>query len=102
MKLLRTMTARPLALALMALAVLAGCSSVPDVNPRLVEARSAYNSAQATPQTRDAAAAELKQAGDALARANEAFARREDAATVDHLSYLALQRVALAQEAGSR
>ena len=102
MTLLHTMTTRPLALSLVALAVLAGCSSVPDSNLRLVEARNAYNTAQATPQTRDGAPVELKQAGDALARANEAFARRDDAATVDHLSYLAAQRVALAQEAGSR
>lgn len=102
MKFLRKTTTRPLALSLLALAVLAGCSSLPDANPRLEEARSAYNTAQATPQTRDGAAAEMKQAADALARANEAFARRDDAATVDHLAYLARQRVALAQEAGSR
>ena len=102
MKLLRTMTTRPLALSLVALAVLAGCSSVPDANPRLVQARNAYSAAQATPLTRDGAPEALWQAADALARANEAFARRDDAATVDHLSYLAGQRVALAQEAGNR
>ncbi|MDP1649277.1 MAG: OmpA family protein [Rubrivivax sp.] len=102
MTLLRKMTTRPLALSLVALAALAGCSTVPDANPRLVEARSAYSMAQATPQTRDGAPVELKQAGDALARANEAFARRDDATTVDHLSYLTRQRVALAQEVGSR
>jgi len=96
------MTTSPLALSLIALAVLAGCSSVPDANPRLDEARSAYSTAQATPQTRDGAPVEMKLAGDALARANEAFARSEDTATVDHLAYLARQRVALAQEAGGR
>jgi outer membrane protein OmpA-like peptidoglycan-associated protein len=44
----------------------------------------------------------MNQAADALARADEASARRDDAATVDHLAYLARQRVALAQEAGDR
>ena len=100
-----TITKRPLGLSLLAVATLAGlaaCSTVPDSNPRLEEARSAYSRAQATPQTRDGAPAEMKQAADALARANEASARRDDAATVDHLAYLARQRVALAQEAGDR
>jgi outer membrane protein OmpA-like peptidoglycan-associated protein len=100
-----TITKRPLGLSLLAAATLAGlaaCSTVPDSNPRLEEARSAYSRAQATPQTRDGAPVEMKQAADALARANEASARRDDAATVDHLAYLARQRVALAQEAGSR
>ena len=105
MKLPRTITKRPLTLSLVAVATLAGlagCSTVPDRNPLLEEARSAYSTAQATPQTRDGAPAEMKQAADALGLANEASARRDKAATVDHLAYLARQRVALAQEAGSR
>ena len=105
MKLPHTITKRPLGLSLLAVATLAGlaaCSTVPDRNPRLEEARSAYSTAQATPQTRDGAPAEMQQAAEALARANEASARRDDVATVDHLAYLARQRVALAQEAGNR
>jgi outer membrane protein OmpA-like peptidoglycan-associated protein len=93
---------RFLTLTLVAAAVLAGCSSVPTNNAMLDQARSDYSSAQANPQARDLAPAEMKQAGDALTRANEAWARRDSTADVDQLAYLATQRVALAQQVGKR
>lgn len=90
------------AFTLISLAVLAGCSSVPEKNAQLDQARSDYQAAQANPQARDLAGAELKLAGDALKKADEASMRGDKPADVDHLAYLAKQKVAIAQEAGKQ
>lgn len=82
-------------------AVLAGCAA-PDRNPRLDDARNSYSEAQSNPQVVNLAALELKQADDALAKANDAWTQRKDPATVDHLAYVAQQRVAIAQETAKR
>lgn len=89
-------------LTVLAAATLAACSSVPLDNPQLIRARGDYQSARANPQTQTLAAAELKQASDVLAQAEAAYARHDEVADVDHLSYLASQRVALANETGRR
>jgi len=83
--------------ALLAMAILAGCASVPE-NSLLNEARNDYSAAQNNPQVINLAPTELKQAGDALAKANNASDKKEDASVVTHLAYLAKQRVAIAQE----
>jgi len=83
-------------------AALAACSSVPVNNTMLDQARSDYREAQANSQTQTLAATELKQAGDALASAETAFAKRDDTTRVNHLAYLARQRTALAQETAAR
>lgn len=70
-------TVRSYSLTLLACAALTACSSLPTQNTTLDQARSDYQQAQDTPQTRDLASIELKQAGDALEQANEA-ARRHD------------------------
>lgn len=93
---LRTFPATLIALA--ALASLGACSSVPDANAQLEQARSAYRLVQDDPQARTLAPVQLKQAGDALDQANAAHARRDDRATVDQLAYLATQRVAIARQ----
>jgi outer membrane protein OmpA-like peptidoglycan-associated protein len=95
-------THRIATLTLLAAATLAACSSMPENNAALDQARSDYRSAEANPQTQSLAPAELKQAADALARAEAAQAHRDDRAQVDQLAYLARQRVALAQEAANR
>jgi outer membrane protein OmpA-like peptidoglycan-associated protein len=84
-------------MALMAVAVLAGCSTVPASNS-LAQARNDYNSAQANPQVTSLAAGELKQASDSLDKANNASSKGERSALVDHLAYVAKQQVAIAQE----
>lgn len=84
-------------LALLALATVAGCSTVSE-NSRLHEARNDYNAAKNTPRVVNLAPAELKQAGDALDEADAAAAKKEDEAQVTHLAYIAKQRVAVAQE----
>jgi outer membrane protein OmpA-like peptidoglycan-associated protein len=90
------------ALTALAAAALAACSSLPIDNAQLNQARSDYRVAQANTQTLALAPAEMKQAGDALARAEASFANRDDTAAVNHLAYLSRQRTALAQEAANR
>lgn len=87
--------------ALAAALVLAGCSTLPEKNARLEEARSDYNAAQNNPAVAAYAGGELKQAGDALNKADAAWNKKEDVAKVDQLAYLARQRVAITQEAAS-
>lgn len=91
-----------LQLAALSLAVLAACSTTPPVNDQVSRARSGLELARSDPQTRDLPGAEMRQASEALAAAEAALAAREDMATVDHLAYLAQQRVAVLVEAGNR
>ena len=92
---------RFLPMTLIAVAVLAGCSSLPANNSLLDQARSDYSNAQASPQVTSLAAGELKQASDSLDKANNAWTKRENSALVDHLAYVAKQQVAIAQETAS-
>jgi outer membrane protein OmpA-like peptidoglycan-associated protein len=84
-----------------AFAVLSGCGTTP-VNKSLAEARSSYSTARTNPQITTLAPLELKDAGDSLGKADAAFAKGENAATVDQLSYLAYQKVRIAQETAFR
>jgi outer membrane protein OmpA-like peptidoglycan-associated protein len=93
---------RFLPMTLIAVAVLAGCSSLPANNSLLDQARNDYSNAQASPQVTSLAAGELKQASDSLDRANNAWTKRENSALVDHLAYVAKQQVAIAQETASQ
>ncbi|HEX9661713.1 MAG TPA: OmpA family protein [Candidatus Binatia bacterium] len=87
--------------ALLAMATLAGCSTVPE-NSLLHEARNDYRAAQNDPQVASLAASEMKQAEDALNKADNASNKKEEAAVVTHLAYLAKQKVAIAQEAAKQ
>jgi outer membrane protein OmpA-like peptidoglycan-associated protein len=89
---------RILPMTFIAVAVLAGCSSLPPNNSLLDQARNDYSNAQSSPQVTGFAAGELKQASDSLDRANNAWSKRENSALVDHLAYVAKQQVAIAQE----
>jgi outer membrane protein OmpA-like peptidoglycan-associated protein len=82
------------------LAALAACNTVPPDNPALQEARRDYAAAQNNARVTQGAAGELQAAGDAVKTAADAWARGDNMAEVDHLSYLAKQRVAIAQETG--
>lgn len=92
-----TMQDYRLPMVLLAIVGVAGCASVPP-NARLNEARNDYHAAQANSRVVELAPTELKQANDALNKANDAAAQKEDAERVTHLAYLAQQRVAIAQE----
>ncbi|MES1982537.1 MAG: OmpA family protein [Pseudomonadota bacterium] len=87
-----------LPMTLIALAVLAGCSSVPEKNNNLENARLSYANALADPQVGTLATLELKEAGDSLRAADAAWSAKHETAEVDHLAYTAQQRVALAQQ----
>lgn len=91
-------TSHLIALSALALAVLAGCSSVPQGNAPLEQARSAYRDVQADPRAQSHAGPDMKLASDAINQANAAWGREEDAAQINHLAYLASQRVAIVRE----
>lgn len=86
---------------LLAGAALVGCGSAPK-NMQLDEARMSYSNAQSDPEVAKRAAGELQEAGDALAKANQANDKGEDKEVVDHLAYLAKQRVAIAEQVAKR
>ena len=88
--------------AVVAALVLAGCSSMPERNARLDQARADYSAAQSDPRVASLAGGELKQAGETLQRANQASDKREDVAVVDRLAYLADQQVTIARETARR
>jgi len=92
---------RPLGLSAAALAVglLVGCSSVPERPVALQQAQRQHERAQADPRLAQHAAEEMRLAGLALQRAEQAHRDGQPRADVDHLAYLSSQRVALAQSA---
>jgi outer membrane protein OmpA-like peptidoglycan-associated protein len=83
---------------LLALAGIAGCSSVPAANTALDQARDRYIAAQADPKVTSLASEELKRAGESLTVAERAWTGRDPDARVDHLAYMTLQRVVVAEE----
>jgi Outer membrane protein and related peptidoglycan-associated (lipo)proteins len=89
-----------LTITFMVIAALAGCSSTP--NAHLDSARSSYRSAQSDPKVTNLAPLELKQAGDTLAEADNAWKKGKDSAEVDHLADMAQKQVAIAQETAKR
>jgi outer membrane protein OmpA-like peptidoglycan-associated protein len=98
------LTSRIAPVAVMALAaalVASGCSTMPDTNPALELARSRLTAAQAQPAVQSLATQELAQAAQAFTAAEQAQRDGQSMAQVDHLSYLASQRVAVAQDTAS-
>ena len=93
---------KPTVLALAAMAALAGCSTAPESNARLEEARSSYRLAQENPRVTQMAGAEMLQATQAMNVANSAWDRNDDTEAVNHWAYLAQQRVAIAQATTER
>ena len=79
-------------------AALAGCAFIPQHFARLDEARTAVDEAAADPNVVRYAAEELRRARETLEEAIVARERLEDPALVEHLAYLARQRVAIARE----
>jgi len=90
-----------LTLLITASAVLAACSSMPNHNAALDQARSRYELAQANPQVQALAADELKRADLALRVAQQALSDGQPLANVDHLAYLTDQRITIAQDTAS-
>ena len=76
----------------------AGCAFMPREHWQLTQARAAYADLRADPQAALLAPREFAAAGEALATAEKARDTLDDPAVVDHLSYLAKQRAAIARE----
>jgi outer membrane protein OmpA-like peptidoglycan-associated protein len=91
---------RLVSVSLLAGAALVACSTEPPKNLTLEAARNGYATAQGDADVTNYAAVELQEASNALEKANNAYLKREDTETVEHLAYLAKQRVAIAQETG--
>lgn len=84
---------------LIAIAVLVGaCSTTPTATSLLDQTHSDYKMAQANPNVATYAALEMKQAGEAMGKADAASNDRDSAEKVDQLAYLAKQKIALTQE----
>lgn len=88
------------AISLIAFSVLAGCAA--PKNALLTEAHNSYNNAAINPQVTNLAALELKDADSSLRNADNALKNRESTDNVNHLSYIAMQKISLAQEAAKR
>ncbi|HEU0199945.1 MAG TPA: OmpA family protein [Burkholderiaceae bacterium] len=82
-------------------ATLAACSSIPDRNSALDQARGRFNSAQSNPQIVTLAPDELQRAGESLRVAEQTWTEGGTPATVDHLAYMTAQRVTIAEESAS-
>ena len=82
---------------LLAIALLAGCNSTTH-NATLDDAHNRYYNASTDPNVAKLAALELRDASDSLGRADQALSKGEDTGTVNHLAYLASQKVSIAQE----
>lgn len=82
--------------------LMGACASNPKSTSLLEEARVDYVQAQGNPKIATYAALEMQSATEALGRANDAAKKRESLETVDKLSYLAKQKIALATEVASR
>ena len=83
------------------LAALGACSSIPDRNAALDQARSRYNQAQGDSQVASLAPNELSRASESLRVADKAWTDGVNPTTVDHLAYMTNQRVTVAQETAS-
>lgn len=94
------MTTRLLLLTTLA-AALAACGSVPERNVALDQARTRLDSARREPALVQNAPEALQRAQGAIDRADKARRDGEPTATVDHLAYLAQQRITIAQEAAA-
>lgn len=97
-KSMRTLPMRSLLAAAAVMALMAGCSTTAEPNATLNRAHANYSSLQGDPQSMLMAPTEMSQAGEALRTADAAWAQQEKRQTVEHLAYLAQQRVAIARE----
>jgi outer membrane protein OmpA-like peptidoglycan-associated protein len=85
-----------------AVLALAGCQSTPPVNNDLIAARDAVSKARSDPATAKSAAVELDRAGQALTRAEAAWANNRDNEETQHLAYLAKRRADIALAVGAQ
>lgn len=83
-------------------ALLAACATGPKATTLLEQTHAEYRMAQASPAITAYAPLEMKQASDAMAKADAVAADRGSDADIDKQAYLARQQIALAQEVTKR
>jgi outer membrane protein OmpA-like peptidoglycan-associated protein len=83
-------------------ALLSACSTMPTSTDLLEQTRSEYIAAQTNPDIATYAALEMKQASEAMGKANAASDHHESTEQVDQLAYLAKQKIALTQEVAKK
>lgn len=88
-------------LSLIVIAILAGCSSIPQ-NDSLSQAHNSYDNARTDPQVTSLAAVELQTAGNTLRKADTALSEGDSQSSVNQLAYIAAQQVSIAQETARR
>ena len=89
-----------LPITLISVVVISACSSTP--NPSLTEAHENYVKARSSAEVSNQAPLELKDANDALQKAESAFNNDESLRTVNHLAYITNQKVGIAWENAKR
>lgn len=82
-------------------AAIAACSSTPDQNLALDQAKTQFDAAQGNPQVRSLAADELDRAEKSLRAAQHAWQGEQPVPTVNHLAYMTSKNVLIAQETAS-
>lgn len=82
-------------LSLLTMATLTACTSVPQGNEQLDQARRDYRAVRNDPRAQGYAGDDLQRATDAMGRANAAWNDSASEAQVNHLAYLASQRAAI-------
>jgi hypothetical protein len=82
--------------------VIGGCAFVPQSNHRLDEVRIAYAEVMGDARIRAMAPQETRLASEAYDEAVRAWNSLQDPAEVDHLAYVARQRLAIARETARR
>jgi outer membrane protein OmpA-like peptidoglycan-associated protein len=90
-------TTRILSVAALA-TLLAACNSIPDRNSNLERTRGHLQSAQQDSKVASLAPEELKRAAESFSAAEKAHAKSEPEGDVNHLAYVAEQRVTIARE----
>lgn len=83
-------------------AMLAACGSMTQTTTLLDQTRIDYQMAQSSANVATYAPVEMKQATDAMAKAEAAVTDRASVADIDQLAYLARQKIALTQEVAKR
>ncbi|NNA54652.1 OmpA family protein [Pseudomonas koreensis] len=77
--------------------VLAGCATAPE-NPQLLQARAQFAALQHKPESNTLAAIETREAFIALNKADQASLKDRKAPDVEQLTYLASQKIAVAEQ----
>ena len=90
------------AAAIAAAMLASGCALAPPAHSRIDEVRRLHASAQSEARIPALAPAEWARASAALDEAVVAWGTVQDAALVDHLAYVAKQRIEIARETASR